>query len=318
MIGCLQKFMLLASLCVLTSGCVHEFPEFSGAREFAFSITHDSRWNEVDFDIKSKTRSDGEWRSRYLFKVFPAGVNKIPSYEYEYISDDSDVRDFSIPMQLPQGDWDVYVWGDKVRDDFRFHNASGFEAIRYTGDYHGAHDMRETFEGMTSVSIGANGMMRDDVYGITLHRPQGKYVFIATNLREFTEQTLKGDINSLEDYSIVGIYPLFMPSAYNLFTKRIIDSSRGITYNNVITPIDDDNALLAFDHVFMNDGENAVQVQIALQAPDGSLHSLTSTLTIPIRRSQTTIVRGDFLKLPSGSGGVKIDITFSGEFNIEI
>lgn len=318
MIGFAFKMLSLIFLCTVASGCVHEFPEFSGPREFSFCITHDAGWDEYDYLVKGKTRADGDWRSRYLFKVFPSGTDKIPAYEHEYVSDNADVSDFSIPMQLPEGDWDVYVWSDKVCDDFKFHNASGFDAIRYTGDYQGAHDMRETFEGMTTLSIGANGMMKDEVCGITLHRPQAKYVFIATDLREFTEQTLAPDNRSLDDYTVMGIYPLFMPSVYNMFTKRIIDSARGVSYLSAITPLDEDNALLAFDHVFMNDGENAVQVQIALQTPEGVTHSLTSTLTIPLRRGQTTYVRGDFLKLPSGSGGVKIDITFSGEFNIEI
>lgn len=109
-----------------------------------------------------------------------------------------------------------------------------------------------------------------------------------------------------------------MPSVYNMYSRKIIDSARGVSFETEITPLDDDNAILAFDHVFIGEADNAVQVQIALRMPDGSLHQLTSTVTVPLRRGEVTYVKGDILRVPQGSGGVEIEMDFSGEFNIHI
>ena len=103
-----------------------------------------------------------------------------------------------------------------------------------------------------------------------------------------------------------------------MFTKQIVDSATGMSYLSPITPLGDDEAMVAFDHVLMNDRDNAAQVQLLLHTPDGSVRALTGTLTVPLRRGQTTYVRGDFLTVKGGGGGISIDTSFSGEFNIQI
>lgn len=94
---------------------------------------------------------------------------------------------------------------------------------------------------------------------------------------------------------------------------------RGVNFETAIDPTDDDNAILAFDQVIIGEADNAVQLQVALRVPDETLYQLTSTVTVPLRRGEVTYAKGAILKLPnSGSGGVEIDLDFSGEFNIQL
>lgn len=109
-----------------------------------------------------------------------------------------------------------------------------------------------------------------------------------------------------------------MPSAYNMYSKRIVDSARGVSFETSVTPFDDDTAILAFDHVIIGESDNAVQVQLALKTPEGTAYQLTSTVTVPLRRGEITYAKGDLLRLPKGGGGVELDLDFSGEFNIKI
>lgn len=341
--------LMLAAL--LLSGCIHEFPELEGLEdtekdggitprmetrlEVNLNITHDYSWGSSDFDISFATRSaDDGWRSRYVVKAFPAGRHDVAVYGDEFLYEGTTPEEICIPVMLPIGEWDVYVWKDNMSEDSGFHNVADFSAINYSGQYAGAHEMRDIFEGFARVEVEEEGSLE---FEVPMCRPQSKYVFVATNFRQFFEEVLLdseaseefrgkswSDLSGgqkerlLSGYSIVGIYPLFMPSAYNMYSKKIIDSARGVTFESPITPVDDDTAILAFDHVFIGESDNAVQVQIALRVPDGTLYQLTSTLTVPLRRGEITYAKGDILRVPQGSGGVEIDMDFSGEFNIHI
>lgn len=334
--------LLLTPLLV---ACIHEFPEMDDVdviqpsqtddrqprHEVTLNLVHDYSWGSSEFQLDTRAGYDG-WKSRYVVRIFPAGTHTVPVYSTETYLDGANPDDFSLPAELPAGDWDVYIWKDNFKDDRFFHEVSDFGSICYLDDYLGAHDRREILEGVAAISV--NG---DSAYEVRMLRPQAKFVFIATNFGDFFQHTLlesdsceefKGkswsDLNEsqkerlLSGYSIVGIYPLFMPSVYNMYSKKIIDSSRGVMFETSLTPLDDDNAILAFDHVFIGESDNAVQVQIALRVPDGSLYQLTSTVTVPLRRGEITYARGDLLRVPQGSGGVEIEMDFSGEFNIEI
>lgn len=332
-------YLPLAAL--LLTGCIHQFPEIDDNggivppddthHEVTLHLTHDYSWGSSDFDLGTRSGDDG-YQSRYTVKAFLAGTHAIPVYSDEIYADGANPEDFTLPIALPKGSWDIYILKDNVREDRILHDVSDFGSIGYADDYSGADEGREILEGIATISVDGDGE-----YEVTMLRPQAKYVFVATNFRQFYEEVLLGADESgelkgkswselsegqkeqlLNGYSIVGIYPLFMPSVYNMYSRKIIDSARGINFETSITPIDDDNAILAFDHVFIGENDNAVQVQIALRVPDGTLYQLTSTETIPLRRGEITYAYGDILHVPQGSGGVEIETDFSGEFNIHI
>lgn len=330
-----QFSMLLAAL--LLTGCIHQFPEMeeNGDNDLRYEVTlrltHDYSWGSSDFDLGTRSVDDG-WQSRYVVRVFLAGSSSIPVYSDEVYADGVNPDDFSLPVSLPKGDWDVYIWKDNVREDRMLHNVSDFGSIGYSDEYCGADDRRETLEGIAAIKVDGDGE-----HEVAMCRPQSKYVFVATNFRQFFEDVLlKSDTSEemkgkswseltemqkeqlLSGYSIVGIYPLFMPSVYNMYSRKIIDSARGVSFETAITPIDDDTAVLAFDHVFIGEADNAVQVQLALKTPEGATYQLTSTVTVPLRRGEITYAKGDILRVPQGSGGVEIEMDFSGEFNIHI
>ena len=81
--------------------------------------------------------------------------------------------------------------------------------------------------------------------------------------------------------------------------------------------IDDHNARLGFDYVFVNGKESSVMVAVGLFDENGTKLSMSSQIEVPIKRSMLTTVKGSFL-MQNANGGVVIDPSFDGEYNIVI
>lgn len=327
---------LLMPLLPALSSCVHEFPapaELTGVR---LHVRHDVNWEDYDFNF---TRSEAEWKARYIYRVYPKGYTQTATAEFTELRDDLSLSDFSTTLQLPQGEWDIYVWQDFVKsDDSGFYNTADFSAISYISPYTGNSDRRDAFEARTSLTVASSteaGYLENAE--IELSRPVAKYVFVATDFEKFYNKMLTRTDNHadgqpipswsqlddsrrdefLQGFEIVGLYPFFMPSVYDLFSGKVTDSSRNITFTGTIRPYDGNYAEIAFDYLFLDNQPGSVQVQIGLRQPDGSISALCNTITVPVKRSQTTYVYGEFLTSDIGSG-IDVDFSFSGDFNIKI
>lgn len=333
------KFTGISALLLLPgffSSCVHEFPEAGESTDFQLTVRHDLGWDEYHM---TGNRSETGWQARYIFRIYPKGTTAIPIFEITRLSDDLTLSDFTTRMKLPKGEWDIYVWQDFVEGEEKtFYAAEDFSAITYSSPYVGNTDRRDAFEGRLSVNV-SSSIKADyqESREIMLSRPVAKYVFIATDFEKFyhgiltrgeASQTEKeypawsqmdeGERNEIiQNYKIVGLYPLFMPSRYDLFSRKIKDSSRSVKYTGDIRPLDDKKAEIAFDYVLLDNQDSGVQVQIGLQKPDGTVSALSDVITIPIKRSRVTYISGDFLTSNIGSG-LNIDFSFSGDFNIKI
>lgn len=325
----------LSFLMALASGlmsCVHEWPEQDNDKvKVCLKVRHDLTWTEYEYALDAAARSgSSDWKAQYVFHVYRAGDFSAPVSREVLLSDDLSLADFDMALELPSGEWDIYVWQDLVSDGRTpYYDTSDFSHITYLKPYRGDTDRRDAFEGHVSVSVPstveAGASLASD---ITLERPTAKYVFIATDFDEFCAETLRKEqaagtlgapakAPTLEDFSVIARYPLFMPGVYDMFDARVSDSFTGISYDASIRPIDDDEAVIASDYVFMNHHNSGVQVQLSLKSPSGDIAPLTATVTVPLLRGQITYVRGKFLTASVGSG-LDIDFSFSDDINIKI
>lgn len=323
------------------TSCVHEFPESGEAKEVRLNIVHDLSWSEHEyiFNRSGFTRGDGsDWTARYIIKAYRAGDAKTPVYDFSFSSDDLSLQPFSTTVSLPPGEWDIYVWQDHTSKGKTYHDASDFAAIGYTKPYTGHTDRRDAFEGRCRVTVEDNydaGWQTEAT--LPMERPMAKYEFIATDFGKFYDEVLipsqsqsadepkkSWDNLSLQEkqellkgYSVTAYYPMFMPSVYDLFRQKAIDSERGVRYEGRIEPISDTEAVIAFDYVFMNHRESSVQVALVLHTPQGNDINMTPVVQVPLLRKRITYVRGKFLTNSFGSG-IDIDFSFTDDFNIEI
>lgn len=125
----------------------------------------------------------------------------------------------------------------------------------------------------------------------------------------------KTPVVDLEKYTVVFFYSGYMPNAYNMMEGKPCDSATGVKFSSAISTIDNHDARLGFDYVFVNGEESSVMVTVALYDEEGTQLSLSRQIEVPIKRSMLTTVRGSFLMQNTG-GGVAIDPGFDGEYNI--
>ena len=127
----------------------------------------------------------------------------------------------------------------------------------------------------------------------------------------------KTPVVDLEKYTVVFFYSGYMPNAYNMMEGKPCDSATGVKFSSAISAIDNHDARLGFDYVFVNGEESSVMVTVALYDEEGTQLSISRQIEVPIKRSMLTTVRSSFLMQNTG-GGVAIDPGFEDEFNIYI
>ena len=132
-----------------------------------------------------------------------------------------------------------------------------------------------------------------------------------------TDGDTKTPVVDLEKYTVVFFYSGYMPNAYNMMEGKPCDSATGVKFSSAISAIDNHDARLGFDYVFVNGEESSVMVTVALYDEEGTQLSISRQIEVPIKRSMLTTVRGSFLMQNTG-GGVAIDPGFEDEFNIYI
>ncbi len=291
-------------------------------------------------DTYDNTHDHG--RIRYIVRAYPVSSKQRALHEYsqEFVfeKDIADGYDHSATFDLAPGDYEIMVWADLVKydGDTPFYNPDNFAEIALHGEHQGNNDHRDAFRGTARVSLIADIMEREPItVEINLQRPLAKYEFITTDLTEFInkEQTradakskaqgeTKSDDNAvaetrvnIEDYKVVFYYVGFMPNAYSMFTDKPVDSAIGVLFESKLNSLNETEASVGFDYVFVNGTESAVTVQIGIYDNEGTQLSLTEPIKVPLRRSHHTIMRGMFL-MSEASGGVSINPDFDGDYNL--
>lgn len=203
------------------------------------------------------------------------------------------------------------------------------------GEHQGKTNLRDAFRGTGDISLAASiAMHTPDTVDITMQRPLAKYEFISTDLKEFIDKEVQNAISrgevaevsedkapsrvvDMNDYQIVFYYTGFMPCAYNMFLDKPVDSATGVSFPSKITQLSDTEASIGFDYVFVNGSDASVTTQIAIYDKRGEQISLTDPISIPLKRSRHTILRGSFL-MQEATKGLVINPEFDGEYNLII
>ena len=339
-----------ALLCI-TSCAVHEWPEPSPAdvivnldfdtqlpqykvlNEEGTRASHDGRDYDIRYTIAAyRLLQDGSYAEEpFLLKVFS--------------KDEIEELSASFRFSIDEGSYRFYVWTDFVlagtQSDY-FYNTTNFRRISLQGTHEGNNDFRDAFSGSADLKVIRLGSKETpSTVTVQMRRPLAKFEFITTDLQEFITKTIEamirkeeaeaaakagetksdGDTKTpvvdLEKYTVVFFYSGYMPNAYNMMEGKPCDSATGVKFSSAISAIDNHDARLGFDYVFVNGEESSVMVTVALYDEEGTQLSISRQIEVPIKRSMLTTVRGSFLMQNTG-GGVTIDPGFEDEFNIYI
>lgn len=334
---------------LMLSGCdVHEWPELPESVTFHLKLNYETdmtKWNHL-YDGRSIVELGyGEiydnhqkyGKIRYLIHAYPLSENQsvTQDYRHEFIftKDVAEGYDHEVTLELPAGNYDIKVWSDLVQTfgNTYFYHADNFSEIMLQGEHQANTDHRDAFRGSGNIHLISDIVEQiPETLEIVMQRPLAKYEFITTDLQEFIEKEFeylakeaetRGEnppirVNT-DDYNAVFYYSGFMPSAYNIKTDKPVDSTIGVLFNSELTVLNQNEASLGFDYVFVGNEKSAVTMQIGFYDKEGRQVALTNPINIPLQRSHHTILKGSFL-MQQASGGITIDPDFDGNYNIEI
>ncbi|MCM1336605.1 MAG: competence protein ComJ [Candidatus Amulumruptor caecigallinarius] len=244
--------------------------------------------------------------------------------------------DTSLSFPMPEGDYSLIVWTDYVDAGAvtdKYYNTSDFQEIILADrlSHSGSNPWRDAFYGEVHTCVrglssraAASDTVTVGEATVTLQRPMARYTFVSTDLRRFLENEFATRsagatprTTALSDYIVRFVYTRYMPCAFNAFTGHPADSWTGVSFESTIRQLNDDEAEVGFDYVFVNGTRTAVTVGLEVLDRDGNLLARIPPFDVPLERSRHTIVRGEFLTTKSG-GEMGINPDYDGEFNIEI
>lgn len=342
--------VLLSGIVVLTGCDVHEFPGIPERVSLHLRLRYETEMTEWKHLYDGESVSEeglGETYDnrrehghiRYVIRAYPlAGKQRaaVEGYfqEFVFVKEIAAGHDHDVTLDLIPGDYNIMVWSDLAErgDDARFYDKKDFAEITLSGKHQGNNDYRDAFRGTNTVSLVADMTEREPAtLDIAMQRPLAKYEFITTDLTEFinreqtraetksktasdNEKAVTPKVN-IDDYKVVFYYVGFMPNAYSLFTDKPVDSATGVLFESKLSRLNEAEASVGFDYVFVNGVESAVTVQIGIYDSEGAQLSLTEPIKVPLKRSHHTVMRGSFL-MAQASGGVNIDPDFDGDYNL--
>lgn len=330
----------LSALLLATSCDVHEFPDEPAPErtmELRLEFQPDCPlFQELGYEngTLSSRAAVAEPVRRYILRIFPeskSGENRTPAGEWVFYRDIDENPDMTVSITLPDAPFRLLAWSDiveKSSGDDHYYSTGNFADIRLTGDktlYSGADETRDAFRGDIQISA-------DDREAVVeMVRPLAKFRFITNDLRKFIEsekssgrseskaasRAVIGGIDT-DSYGVRVTYPLFMACSFNMFTDRPADSWSNLYFDTSLHLLNDDEAEICFDYVFVNTHDTSINVRVEVyDRATGTILARIRPVDVPLRRSHVTIVRGPFLTTMA-TGGAGIDPSFDNDFNIFI
>ena len=322
---------LLSSL-LLTSCDVHEMPDLPEKTSHYFQLNFEAdSWTILDSEYVTRSNKDkSELDIRYIARAYPVLENGKTAQEYIehsiFTKSMSNDLGYKFMLDLPPGRFNIMVWTDFVEKGSKenyLYNADNFSDVYLHGKHQANTHHRVAFRGMQEVSIVVDIVETEP--GTTLIdmlRPMAKFEFITSDFEDFMSKENSNVASrngesaatiNLDDYEIVFFYTGFMPNAFSLFTDKPVDSSTGIYFGSKLTQINESEASMGFDYIFVNGNESITTVTIGIYNTEGQLLSMTEPIEVPLKRSWHTIVKGKFLSQDS-KGGVSINPEFDGDY----
>ena len=287
-------------------------------------------------DVYDNRRDYGT--KRYIIRAYPVSMKQRTAQQHvKELIIERDIKhgyEHEMSIRLAPGDYDIMVWSDMVPAGWSgdyFYNVDNFAEISLLGEHRANCEWRDAFRGTARVSIQPYVTDREpDCIAVEMKRPLARFELITTDLKEFvdkeleylrSEATTRGEIPptrvDIDEYNIVIYYSGFMPNTYNMYTDKPVDSATGVSFESEISPLDEKEASLGFDYVFVNGKESAVSVQVAIYNKKNELLAMSNPFNVPLKRNHNTVIKGSFL-MEEASGGITINPDFDGEHNIVI
>ena len=341
-------FIMCLPILLLSACDVHEWPETPEFVKMHLRLNYETdmtEWEHLYDGTSVIEQGYGETydnhrdygKIRYIVRTYPVSekMRTTSDYTQEFVftKDISEGYDHEVTLALLPGKYNLMLWSDlaQTNGNDHFYDATNFAEIILQGDHKGNTNHRDAFRGTSNIGIVAS-IVEHTPYAldVVMQRPLAKFEFLTTDLKEFIdkeyqyllkEAETRGEMPptrvNTDDYKVVIYYSGYMPFAYNMNTDKPVDSKLGVSFESKIDVLNENEASLGFDYVFVNGKTSAVTVQIGLYDKEDRQLALSAPINVPLQRNHHTVVKGSFL-MEETSGGITINPDFDGNHNIII
>lgn len=273
--------------------------------------------------------ASNEWNLRLVWEIYYGsneevriGRGDLIERKVQLIDAAIELPSYTTEIELPAGTYTLLAWADYVpigTEEDHFYDTQNMSAIKsdlVLRENCQDNDLRDCFARTYEFRIeNVKYLGEPRHYETTLTRPQGRYVVLATDYKDYL------DLSNIpvEQNNVDCFYPTFLNVGYSIPEARPNLSASQIGYK--FTPMryvfdEKEMVSLGDDYSFVNGKESHLILNLMVMNPQGNEISKNENIDIPIYPDKLTIVLGRFLANSGNSGGLGIDDRFEGQINI--
>lgn len=273
--------------------------------------------------------ASNEWNLRLVWEIYYGtneevriGRGDLIERKVQLIDAAIELPSYTTEIELPAGTYTLLAWADYVpigTEEDHFYDTQNMSAIKsdlVLREDCQDNDLRDCFARTYEFRIeNVKYLGEPRHYETTLTRPQGRYVVLATDYKDYL------DLSNIpvEQNNVDCFYPTFLNVGYSIPEARPNLSASQIGYK--FTPMryvfdEKEMVSLGDDYSFVNGKESHLILNLMVMNPQGNEISKNENIDIPIYPDKLTIVLGRFLANSGNSGGLGIDDRFEGQINI--
>lgn len=273
--------------------------------------------------------ASNEWNLRLVWEIYYGsneevriGRGDLIERKVQLIDAAIELPSYTTEIELPAGTYTLLAWADYVpigTEEDHFYDTQNMSAIKsdlVLREGCRDNDLRDCFARTYEFRIeNVKYLGEPRHYETTLTRPQGRYVVLATDYKDYL------DLSNIpvEQNNVDCFYPTFLNVGYSIPEARPNLSASQIGYK--FTPmryIFDEKEMVSLgdDYSFVNGKESHLILNLTVMNPQGNEISKNENIDIPIYPDKLTIVLGRFLANSGNSGGLGIDDKFEEEIVI--
>ena len=274
--------------------------------------------------------ASNEWNLRLVWEIYYGsneevriGRGDLIERKVQLIDAAIELPSYTTEIELPAGTYTLLAWADYVpvgTEEDHFYDTQNMSAIKsdlVLRENCQDNDLRDCFARTYEFRIeNVKYLGEPRHYETTLTRPQGRYVVLATDYKDYL------DLSNIpvEQNSVDCFYPTFLNVGYSIPEARPNLSASQIGYK--FTPMryvfdEKEMVSLGDDYSFVNGKESHLILNLTVMNPQGNEISKNENIDIPIYPDKLTIVLGRFLANSGNSGGLGIDDKFENEIVIK-
>lgn len=314
------KVCIVACAALLATSCdVHEFPgaqteeTIDNSSDVTLHLLFDTAMplhSELIY-----TRSLDEFDAYYhveIYEMLEDGTYDDEAFlKVNYVNTNINNLNHDIALRLNPGKYRVIAWTHYVEDQevfkrFAFDNLKTTSISDYQA-YNGNSDMADAFRSVKYIDIASSRAGQE--FDVEMTRPVAKFEVYATDIDKFTKRLGNSDLTEGK-YTAKIIYSGYVPSVYDLIMDYVKDSRLNLSFTGPITMINDHEARIGFDYLFVNTWGGGVTISMEIYNTLGTRVAQVKDIEVPLRQGYLTVLRGEFMS--SNSSGVGISSEFIG------